>query len=280
MREQFEFRIPERDARRFLSDDEGVVLGDSVRKVVVAGDDPLYDKLARIDRLVHDGETGFVGYWEVRRKYAAAELRSAEAFHLVHTAYFEPVGEECGTRYDDTDACPLCGVGRRQDGELRLDLRRAPRNKDVAATIAEEWIVSERLADAMRAYGIAGVDLRPVTHAPRARSEPPRWEQLVVTSPPVRAVPPTRFGINPFDDDPRGRQRCPMGHVAGLNVLSEVFVARDDWTGADVAVTREHVGVRRGLLRPYPLLLISPKLRALLDEIGAKGFRLEVSHLR
>jgi hypothetical protein len=107
----------------------------------------------------------------------------------------------------------------------------------------------------------------------------PVWYQLVVTSPPVPAIPPTRFGIDPFDDDLDGEYRCRLGHVSGLNLLSEVWVPRAAWDGSDIVQTENMVGVRRGVLRPTPLLLISPRLWRLLEAHHIKKYKVEVAHL-
>ena len=44
-------------------------------------------------------------------------------------------------------------------------------------------------------------------------------------------------------------------------------------------IVRPCVGVRRGLLRPEPILLISPKVRRAVGELGLKGWRFEIVHL-
>lgn len=55
------------------------------------------------------------------------------------------------------------------------------------------------------------------------------WHQLRLVAPPVYVVSPTTFGIDPFDDDQLGVYRCPLGHVAGLNVISEVTIEIRGW---------------------------------------------------
>jgi len=46
----------------------------------------------------------------------------------------------------------------------------------------------------------------------------------------------------------------PRGDLAGLNLLSEVFIEKDSRGSEDIFSTRQFVGVRRGLLRPRPLI--------------------------
>ncbi len=113
----------------------------------------------------------------------------------------------------------------------------------------------------------------------RRKAAAPRWYQLVVVSPPVPTVLPTRFGIGPFDDDPAGEFRDPAARIAGLNILSPCHVAADAWDASDFAETRERIGREAGLLRPTPLLLVSPRVRELFDEHDVKGASFEVAHL-
>ena len=349
MREYVEFRIPEEYASCFLEPHIGKGLGEkmlppTVRAVEVAVDDPLYRRIGEIDRDHRaQGKGPFFFGWEIKRRYLRQELETAEIFHLFFTAIFEPAGEECGTVYDESTACPICGAGRTQVSDLILDLRKVPKGKDLACTIADdEWIVSQRLAELLLDGGMTGFELRPVRHKARYEDEPvdltkvpsgrellrqaeeaglrdgtwdfyvwlnrpeqrelaerarqehaellerragrrakplPVWYQLIVTSTPVPTVPPTRFGIDPFDEDPEGQCRCPLGHVSGLNLLSEVWIPRAAWDGSDIVRSQNMVGARGGLLVPRPLLFISPRLWRLLEREKVRGYQVEVAHL-
>lgn len=341
MRETIELRVYEDKARRWLGDDVGVRLSDHVRKVFVQPDEPLFLQIDAIEReLRKQGESLFGGSY-FHRKYTRAELEAAELFHLQFTRTFEPAGEDCGTEYDESGTCMRCGVGRRQVSDLVLDLRRVPNSADLARTIADEWIVSQRLADVISDYGLTGVKLGPVRHrssgfgeaidftavpsgrellerARQAGVAPTDWrfgpwmnrseqaelmdrfrEEYPPDRPPTGAAArpppitvyqlmihsrvdvtaPTRFGIDPFDEDAAGEYRCPECGLAGLNVLSELFVARDSWDGSDFAVTRQLVGSRSGLLVPAPLVVVSPRVRELFVEHRLNGARWEVAHL-
>jgi len=77
---------------------------------------------------------------------------------------FEPTGEECGTVYDEAVSCPTCGAGRKQVSPLKLNLRKIPKTKDLARTIADEWVVSQRLVNALVDANISGVEFQPVRH--------------------------------------------------------------------------------------------------------------------
>jgi hypothetical protein len=341
MRAFVDFRIPEERANHYLESQDGETLGGTVRKLVLSVDDPRYEKICRIERQFRsEGKCFFLG-WQIIRRYSQQELDTAKLFSLDICAVFEPSGEECGTEYDESEACSICGAGRRQVSDLILDLRKVPKSKEIAQTIADEWIVSQRLAELLIDSGMTGFELRPVRHKARYRDDPmdpnltptgskilclakeagftttdwdfyvwlnrpeqrdllereteefvqlmerrnlrksklmPMWYQLIITSEPISTVPPTRFGNNPFDEDPEGEYRCPLGHVSGLNLLSEIWVSQEVWDGSDIVRTQDFVGIRRGVLVPRPLLLISPRLWRLLTREKIRGYKIEVAH--
>ena len=58
----------------------------------------------------------FLYGWHVIREYNDEELNNAQLFHIRIKKTFEPAGKECGTVYDESTACKICGVGRTQIG--------------------------------------------------------------------------------------------------------------------------------------------------------------------
>ena len=144
MREIAEFRVDERYASMLFADNEGERLG-SIRKVKVETSDPRFVEVGHLQRhLAVKEDASFFFGWKLCRRYSKAELVTAARFHLIFSAVFEPPGEICGTKYDETKACQDCGSGAVQVGDLCIDLRRAPRGKDIARTIADEVIISQR----------------------------------------------------------------------------------------------------------------------------------------
>jgi hypothetical protein len=276
MRETIEFRISESWAQEFLEPGLGESLGGSVRKVVLPMDDPRVKLIGDLDREFWKNGRAFFTYAHVSRHYTRRELEAAEVLQLLIRPTFEPPGEMCGTEYDEAAACQHCGAGAPQLTELHLDVRRIPKKKDLAVTIAGEIVVSARLVNALAKHGITGAAYRPVRHKTGIVSD--EWRQLVVTAPPVDIAPPTRAGVDPFNLDREGRYRCPLKHVAGLNRLSELWVKRARHGGSDWSRTRQLIGARRGVLRPEEQLLISPRLYRLLLEQKAKRFEVEVAH--
>jgi len=344
MKEIVEFRVNEDFASLLFGADEGIRLSDLVRKVEIDSADPKYKRIGELQRKIkgRNGKYFFAG-WSIHREYTNAELAAAECFQLKIAAVFEPAGESCGTKYDESGACPICHAGAVQVSDLRLDLRKVPKGKDIARTIShDEWIVSQRLAERMIDLKLTGFSLRPVIHRARyeddqldlskvpsgreilrkaksagvtssawefsvwinrteqrdlhdeARAEftvlkgnegsrmgvsMPVWHQLVVTNTNAEIVAPTRCGIGPFDQDKKGLYRCPRKDIIGLNLLSEVSVRRGSRTDTDFVCSREFIGVRRGVLRPVRVILISRRVRALFEAEGIQGFETEVAHL-
>ncbi|WP_224242682.1 hypothetical protein [Hyalangium gracile] len=236
-------------------------------------------QISQLDhRFTEEGASFFLG-WDIHRHYEEDELRSAELLHLVVRAHFEPPGAMCGTEYDDSVACGHCGAGARQVSDLILNTRRIPKGKDIAQTIAGEVVVSPRVVQACRDQGLHGAEFRPVRHRGRSGLAPAEWSQLVITSKPLKLHARTVTGNHPFDLDEGNRHRCPNGHVAGLNQISELYVHRKGWDESDWCRTDKLFGMRQGELRPEPRLLISQKLRQVLVGMKARGFELEIAHL-
>jgi hypothetical protein len=176
MWETVEFRVFEDDARKHLRPNEGVGLGElgqvSVRKLELDTSDPRVQEIAKLQQEYRRRGDVLFSYSRFHRRYTREELEAAELFHLRITAAFEPTGVECGTLYDESAACPICGAGNAQNTDLRLDLRKAPRKKDIARTIADEWIVSQHLAERMINAGLSGFELRPVRHKAKYEDDP------------------------------------------------------------------------------------------------------------
>ena len=157
MRETVEFRIPEIHAREVLAANEGTLIAGIAREYTVATSDPRFLEIGRVERDFRSKGRAFFTGWEIRRRYSERELARAELLRLIITLTFEPAGEECGTVYDDSQACPHCGAGGRQKSPLRLDAKRIPRHADISKTIAEEVIVSHVFRDLIDRHGMTGV---------------------------------------------------------------------------------------------------------------------------
>lgn len=280
MTETCEFRIVEEFAPKLFAPAEGKRLGDSVRQVEVSTNDPRFDSIGRLQRETREKtDRSFFYGWILRRRYSKAEKDAAALFKLKVTSTFEPAGEECGTNYDESTACPRCGAGARQTTLLCLPEKRIPKSKDISRTIAGEIVVSRRVVELFARHGITGAKLSPLRSSPSSSAESKEWFQLKVPNANAEIIAPTRVGIDPFDDDAKGEYRCPLGDLIGLNVLSEVFIKSTSLGDVDIICTRQFVGARRGLLRPEQIILVSPKVRRLIESERLKGVEIEVAHL-
>ena len=278
MIEEFEFRVDEELAGRLFADSEGEKRS-VVRKVRLDATDPRMTRIGELQREFRerDGRPFYFG-WDIRRRYSEKEIASASLFLLEITNRFEPAGEECGTVYDEGSACPICLSGARQLSPLILDTRRMPKGHEISATIAEEIVFSQRVANLLRREKITGIEFAPVMSRSGSAARSQDWYQPFIAYDSAQLCSPTRVGDEPFDET-ADSVACPRGDLAGLNLLSEVFIEKDSRGSDDILFTRQFVGVRRGLLRPSRLILVSPKVRAILVAAWVAGCRFDVVHL-
>lgn len=289
MQEIYEFRVQEQHASRLFAPNEGKKLGwtklfgdkfVTVRKIELSADNPKFKRVGELEALIKKEPHGFFfAGWTIRRRYTADELEKAELFLLHNVTTFEPPGENCGTQYDESSACKHCQAGARQVTPLFLDWKRIPKSKDIARTIAGEIVVSARLVELFKQHSITGAKFLPICHRPASSAESKDWFQFAADSSDALIVAPTKTGINPFDEDVSGEYRCPLKDQIGLNRLSEVWISRSSYNGSDIVASRQFLGRRGGLLRPERLLLVSPKLRRVIEQGKIKGCKLEVAHL-
>jgi hypothetical protein len=304
MRETVEFRIPGENADQYLGPSDGVCLGQfGTRKIDVDVRDPLFSRIKELDSEFRKKGKSFFFGWKIRRRYTKSELVAAEAFLVIIKHFFEPAGEECGTIYDDSTACEFCGAGATRKTDLILPSKRLPKPEKLAfaETIAGERIVSTLFVEVFQSHHFRGAEFRSVKTKTNPSIPSVGWYELIMNLDPVGIVAPTQAGIDVFDNgsepppnsaeiaeelkleswcDKHAQYRCPRGHTIGLNLISELSLRRGDFNGHDIAYTTQQVGVRRGLLRPGPLLIISPRLWRVIKENGLKGAAFEIAHLR
>jgi hypothetical protein len=261
-----------------FSTTEGRKISDFVRKIELDMDDDRYEKVGVIDKIItEEYNTYFFAGWKITQVATPSEKNHAEIFRYIPQRFFEPCGEECGTRYDESAACPLCKSGAPQLDPLILNTSRLPKS-DFAESIGSEMVVSRRVVDSFTRNGVTGVTFVPVLTG-RKRLVSDHWFQFIVDSTIAEIVPPTRSGNGPFDEDPQNLGRCPTGHLLGLNLLSDVTISRQTFGDLDVFASRQFFGVRRGLLQPHRIVFMSQKVRKIIETEKLKGCRLEVAFL-
>lgn len=321
--------MPEDRAERVFGAEGKRING--VRVVELNADDARLDSVRALQSRYWETGSYFYSSALLKRRYERRELESAELLHLTIAKQLDFGTEELGTSYDYSNACEICGFGRKRLGPVFADTTGA--KGDVARTLDEVWIVSRRLAAVLE--GIEGVHVEPLVHVRRppdtldptslpsgqellrvAEAEgidypgPAFWEWIqqdalaifvermrherrealprpavseswfyVEIRNRVRLAASTRFGIDPLTEDVEGRFRCPWGHVSGLRLLSEPYVARDSWNDSDLATTVELVGIRQGLLRPAPLLVTSSSFWRRMTREKIRGFDVEIARV-
>lgn len=166
MKAAIEYRIAEEHARSVFLSEEGSVISPAIRLVKLDADDPRVAALARL--YSQHGGRGFYS-WRIHRRYTTSEIRNAKLHLLQIKTGILPTGEECGTVYDDSDMCPLCGVGRAQESPLRLRLTNAPKKSEIAHTWGGEMIISARVVRLLIDAGTTGWGLGPVQRSKRGK---------------------------------------------------------------------------------------------------------------
>lgn len=281
MKEQIELRVSDTWVLSKIGS-LGSDIGYGVRKIVVDITDPRLDVLRSVlnARQIDTGEKAYHSAFVIRR-YSKAELDQSTVYRLIIKSVFEPAGEELGTLYDYSTICAYCGAGRIQKSNLILDLKNIPRKTDIAQTIANEIIISERLASLLTQRCFTGYELGVVEHydSAYASAAMQKWKQLHIIKNVGWASKQTVFGIDPFDVDKTGEYRCPSKHVSGLNLISELFLERKNTEDLDIGITSDFIGYRQGLLVPFPLIVISKKIYEVLVKSEIKGYSVEIVHL-
>lgn len=293
MREFLEIRVNEKYANLIFRPNEGNNLGPPylVRKIIIEKTDSRFNEIGRIQNelvkrssKLHNilvGRTEYLFHgWKFIRKYTKSEISRAELFTLTSSTYFEPAGEECGTVYDESIACPKCGSGARQVGPLFMQVSKLPKGKDFATTIANEHLVSHRAVQLFKEYAVTGVEFGPVmTRTAKSEKVSSSWYQIIIKGDRPIIDGSTISGNRPFDFDVKNEYRCQACDKFGLNILSEFYVKKDSKPFEDFSLARQYVGIRMGLLRPYRQILVLPKVREIIMNHGLKGAKFEVAHL-
>ena len=289
MKEILEVRINYDYSNLLFDADEGKNLGTSVKVVELSKEDPRYQQVPIFEEQVRKkyNRCFFFG-WQIKRKYSKKELNASTLLHLKIKTVFEPTGEECGTLFEETAACEICGANRKQVSPLILKKGTIPK-RDVAITIGGEVVVSENFANAVRQRNLKGLKLNPINVA--------KYYQLTADAT-VELSHHTIAGVNPWDHSESGEgvefkvpggysfkfekeiYKCPKGHTIGLNLLSEPYILNDQSiANYDFLASKQKIGVKRGLLRPEPIYFCSQAFRNMVEEEKLSGFTFEVAHV-
>ncbi len=274
----YDFRFFKETADQFLPATLGVRKG-AARQVVITEATAEFDTVAAaIEEAETRDNTFLLSGWQVSRRYEAKELAACELILLQVNTMVEPAGEECGTRYDESSACPYCGAGARQEGDLFLRARAFRRKVDFRRTLGGEVVVSRRAATVMVEAGISATCFGDVYILERGDVVlSAQYRQLLRSRAVAHVTSPTRFGEHPFDQ--RARGACTQGDTGGIARLSEVTVRPDgNLAKAGVVHADKCVGLRQGLLRPERMWLVSQEVYQALASAGVTGCSFERVH--
>ncbi len=277
MKETVELRIYKKYASLLLNPGEGKDLGLYV-SIDIPTNDPRFEKAKKLTKEVREKYNDFFFmYSEIKRKYSKKEIDTAEFLHMRIKGTFEPAGEECGTLFDETSVCEICGANRRQISPLTLKKGTIPK-KDIAKTIAGEVIVSEKFAAAYTQRGLKGAKLEPVVFTKGEST----YYQLVAENE-IELTQNTVAGINPFDLSTSNEgeiYKCPKGHTIGLNLISEPYVFDTlNRQSNDILASKQMIGVNRGLLKPEHIYFCSQDFKKMIDEEKLKGIEFGLVHI-
>ncbi len=277
MKETVELRIYKKYASLLLNPGEGKDLGLYV-SIDIPTNDPRFEKAKKLTKEVREKYNDFFFmYSEIKRKYSKKEIDTAEFLHMRIKGTFEPAGEECGTLFDETSVCEICGANRRQISPLTLKKGTIPK-KDIAKTIAGEVIVSEKFAAAYTQRGLKGAKLEPVVFTKGEST----YYQLVAENE-IELTQNTVAGINPFDLSTSNEgeiYKCPKGHTIGLNLISEPYVFDTlNRQSNDILASKQMIGVDRGLLKPEHIYFCSQDFKKMIDEEKLKGIEFGLVHI-
>lgn len=273
MKEITELRINNKFINLLPTNINGKDLG-PVTIIKIEKDSSEYQSISEINKKVKDNasESFFYG-WGIKRYYSKEELANATLLHIFFDIIFEPTGEQCGTFYDETTECEICGSHRKQIGKLKLKKGKIPK-KDIAQTIGGEVVVSEKFVNCISQRNLQGFQFN-LTNIEK-------YYQLN-TNIEIELSHLTLAGIKPFDlsGNCDGEvYKCPKGHTIGLNLISEVFVKNNDLISEnDFFKSKQLIGVKRGMLRPQPVYLCSKEFRNMVKEEKLTGFSFEVAHI-
>jgi len=292
MKEIFEFRIYER-YYNLLSKPNKSEFNGAVYIVKVTRQDPFFEELRKVDKYVTSHLRGTMfSYTAVKRTYSSQELGDSKLFHFWPIKQFGPTGEQCGTKYDDSVACVICGSGGRQISSLFLAKGKIPQT-DISRSLGGEMIVSDNFLKVFNERKMKGAIFKPVYFSKTIS----KFHQIIPTSTKLDLTDSTVVGRNVFNAMPEYEKReplglgdspqqeyvyykCPLGHLIGGNLISEPHVHNPiDIKDYDIFESAQYYGVRLNLLRPEPLYFCSPSFRKMVIDEKLTGFDFQIARI-
>lgn len=262
--------------------------------VILSDDDINIDYIYQLNEKV---DKNLYYDWDFFYKYTDKELDGADLFRIKILNTIDTCGEECGTKYDESISCPICGAGRKQVGLLKLSSNLSFAGYDIYKTIGGEIIVTKRFQELLLKNNIQGIIFQPIIINGEIS---PYFMQLIATVS-IDISHKTRFGIDYFDkmNIPSSNEKtinicghnitipkeiyvCPNHDLLGLCLLSELFIDKESFRlhHYDFMKTMQYVGVKRGMLRPEPLYVCSKSFFEMIKRENIYGMEFDIAHIK
>ena len=120
-------------------------------------------------------------------------------------------------------------------GPLILETRRLRDDMSLVRRLQTKYVLSHRVVSLLRRAKIAGIEFAPVVQRSGSAAGTREWCQPLAYDS-AQLCSPTRVDHEPFDET-AGSVACPRGHLAGLNLLSEVFIEQASRGSDDLVST-------------------------------------------
>ena len=251
-------RMSEREARKVGVPHERGTLAGYTRILRLPLDDPLLARICEMRQKYYRRGRSFASA-DLEYEYTEKELRAASLLRVSFNCLYHDDGSEYGTQYDEGSVCQHCGAGRTQLSPLALDYSKMGRGQ-FQKTLGGDFIVSSTVTQQLQTNLFTGCRLESVLNSSGDIPRAPYF-QVVPIEAPVEVIAPTVFGIDYCLQGEPNKYKCPLGHTAGLNLISEAYISSTSWAGRpDIVFSRQRIGVRRGVCFPEPLLMVTPRV--------------------
>ncbi|MCE1247859.1 MAG: hypothetical protein LWY06_14550, partial [Firmicutes bacterium] len=160
-----------------------------------------------------------------------------------------------------------------------FDVRVLHKDKDIFRTASCEYIVSQKFFDTVEKFGLTGAEFKPVIHKGRTKKVLNMYYQMIIHGTVGKSVPPTKFGCSPFSSSEENQEDvCPLGHISGINLLSELYINRENHDKSDICITEDCIGSYFGLHIPYEMIVVSRKCYEVFKAEKIRGLAYDVAH--
>lgn len=239
----------------------------------------VFESVAKLEEFYANARAlGFgedLGFARRERLYTKPELQAAPLLCLiVRTAPKGLGGPSCGTQYDLSQACPMCGTGAIQTSPLILKASEVPKKGIIFQTMHSEILVALTFAKVLKEARLSGLEFRQAQSFRERKPLP--WLQLLAKQELPPMAPATR-GILRERPCPHCRRD---GYFHSADEPIEIMYRCSDVdldALPDVVQTYERFG-NSAITKPFkdsnfasPLLLVKPRVFSIFEQHKVRG---------